>query len=224
MNILLVEDDYLIRDAIVSDLESHGDVVHAEESGDTGLIRAKYEAYDLAILDINLPKVSGWEIARQLIENKPTPVIFTTARNNDKDIVRGLELGANDYLVKPFSMSVLRARIRNILRLNGKKSVGSKLTLCHNVEFNFVSKVVTKNGAVVELSARELSMLDVLVHYRGKVLSKSNLVDRLVNNEVDIENPENFVDVILFRLRRKLGPKIIITRRNIGYQIGECDE
>jgi two-component system OmpR family response regulator len=179
--------------------------------------------HDLAILDLNLPRLDGLSILRQLRAAKRVlPVIILTARDAVEDRVLGLDLGADDYLTKPFSLSELEARVRALLRRG--QSGGAALISCCGLVFDSTARCVSLNGEPLELSARELAVLETLLFRQGKVVSKEHLIESLCDWGEEVT--PNAIEVYVHRLRKKLevGGISIRTLRGLGYMIKKVAE
>lgn len=221
MKVLVIEDEHKIANAIRDGLEQESFVVDVTYEGNEGLNSALYEEYDLIILDVMLPGVDGFSICRQLRQaNNHTPILMLTAKDQPRDVVAGLDAGADDYLVKPFSFEVLLARIRALLR-RPHDTVGNTL-VADDLSLDTVSKEVKRAGKAINLSAKEFALLEYLLRNKGKVLSKQNIIHHVWNFDADIL-PNN-VEVFITYLRGKIdrpfsGPALIRTVRGFGYKI-----
>jgi DNA-binding response OmpR family regulator len=216
MRILLVEDDELIGDAVKTGLEQEKYTIDWVKDGNSAVLAMKNETFDLVILDIGLPQRSGLEVLKEVRGfGNTTPVLVLTARDTVSDRVAGLDSGADDYLPKPFDMDELVARIRALLR---RSSGRANPILTHgDISLDPAAHQVTRAGEVVELSGREFAILQVLMEYHGKVMSKSRLEEELYGWSSDVES--NTVEVYIHHLRKKLGSDLIRTIRGVGYMI-----
>jgi len=216
MRILLVEDDELIGDAVKTGLGQEKYTVDWVKDGNSAVLAMKNETFDLVILDIGLPKRTGLEVLNDVRgSGNATPVLVLTARDTISDRVAGLDSGADDYLSKPFDMDELVARIRALLR---RSSGRANPMLTHgDICLDPAAHRVTRAGEVVELSGREFAILQVLMEYHGKVMSKSRLEEELYGWSSDVES--NTVEVYIHHLRKKLGSDLIRTIRGVGYMI-----
>jgi len=217
MRLLLIEDDGDLRRVVATALEEEGYAVDVAADGEEGLHKALTWEYDALILDVMLPKLDGWQVLSKLREKKPLPVLMLTARDSVNDRVRGLDGGADDYLVKPFDLSELCARIRSLIRRSAGKpqaqfEVGDLIV-------DTVSKCVLKAGEPVQLTAKEYSMFEFLALRRGELVTRTMLYDHLFDEYDD--SLSNLVDVYISNLRRKLGRELITTRRGQGYLIDD---
>ena len=216
MRLLIVEDEADLRDALAQALREEGYAVDTAENGEDGLFNAQNTNYDAILLDIMLPKLDGWEVLRLLREKKKTPVLFLTARDRSLDRVRGLDTGADDYIIKPFDLPELFARLRAIIR----RAAGQAMTQFKigNVVIDMAARTVTLDGAPVSLTAREYGLVEFLVLRPGEVVTRSQLYESLFDENEDTLS--NLLDVHVSNVRRKLGHDFILTRRGHGYQIG----
>jgi two-component system, OmpR family, response regulator TctD len=218
MRILLAEDTVDVGEAIVARLERIGHTVDWETDGGVADEVLQVQAYDIIILDVMLPSLDGFAILKRLRQCKnKTPVLILTSRSEVDDRVGALDVGADDYLVKPFDYRELEARVRALLRRNAGAAT-NQLT-CGDVIIDRTSRTVAVNGIHVELTRRELSILEILAERPGRIFSKDELVDRLFGFE-DSPSP-NAVEQYIARLRKRLsGSQVEIrTLRGLGYQL-----
>ncbi|MBW6521772.1 MAG: response regulator transcription factor [Desulfoarculaceae bacterium] len=221
MNILVVDDDTELREMLRHNLGKQHYTVGCAENGEEALDKLADDTYDLVLLDIMLPGDNGLEVLRQIREmGLKTPVIMLTARGDVGDRVMGLDLGADDYLAKPFSMSELLARIRAILR-RGTERV--PFLEAGDVSLDTVSRAVRKSGEVIELTSKEFSILEFLLYNKGRAVSRFNLAEHVWGDDFDPFTMSNFIDVHIKNLRQKIQspgtPSLIRTLRMIGYII-----
>lgn len=216
MRILLVEDDPILGDGIRAGLRQDGYTVDWITDGTQAGSALKDNVFDLLVLDLNLPGRSGLEILRELrARNNPTPVLILTARDTVEDRVKGLDAGSDDYLVKPFDLDELLARIRALLRRSQGRT---QPTITHqNLELDPAAHAVSLNNKPVELSNIEFLILHNLLESRGKVLSRQRLEESLYGWTKDIDS--NTIEVHIHHLRKKLGATLIRTIRGVGYII-----
>lgn len=220
MRILLVEDEVLLREQVTQQLQKQNLTVDSAEDGQEGLFLGLEHPYDVAIIDLGLPKLSGIEVIQNLREaGKDFPVLILTARGRWQDKVEGLEAGADDYLVKPFHIEELSARINALAR---RASGWANATLaCGPVTINPTSQEVFNNGTVIDLTAYEYRLLHFLMLHAGEVLSKTELTDHIY--EQDHDRDSNVIEVFIKRLRTKLDPdrtlNPIETLRGRGYRL-----
>lgn len=221
-SILLVEDEPGIVDFLGRGLRAEGFAVEAASDGEEGERRALRESFDMVVLDLMLPRRAGMEVLASLRASKPDlPVIVLTARGDVEDRVAGLDAGAVDYLVKPFSLAELLARVRAQLRVASHTST-TTLT-AGDIEVNLLSRKVTRAETAVALSTTEFELLVYLMRHRGQVLTREQILSTVWGYQHDPET--NVVDVYIGYLRRKLGraeaPVPIHTVRRVGYRLGE---
>jgi two-component system OmpR family response regulator len=213
MRLLLVEDEPDLVSGLTRALRKEGYSVDSALDGEEGLHKATNAAYDAIVLDVMLPKLDGWEVLSRLRQTHETPVLMLTARDASADRVRGLDAGADDYLVKPFDVPELLARLRALIR----RAAGECRTVfeINDVRIDTRARQVSLRGESVALTAREYVVLEYLALHRGEVLSRTNLYEHLFDENDDTLS--NVIDVHVFNLRKKLGPDLIATRRGQGY-------
>lgn len=215
MRILIVEDEPRLLRTLTKALREEGYAVDTSEAGDDGLYKAESYNYDAIVLDVMLPRLDGWEVLERLRKQKQTPVLMLTARDAHKDRVRGLDCGADDYLVKPFDLSELLARLRALIRrAAGQAKPNLELG---DVVIDIRARTVTLRGESITLTAREYAILEYLALHRGEVVTRTALYEHLFDETDDTLS--NLVDVHVFSLRKKLGRDLITTRRGQGYCI-----
>jgi two-component system OmpR family response regulator len=216
MRILIAEDDPVLADGLTRSLHQSDYAVDCVATGDQADHVLLAQNYDLVILDLGLPKLDGFEVLRRLRHRgSKVPVLVLTARDGLDDRVRGLDLGADDYLTKPFDLPELEARVRALIR-RGQSGGASVLT--HGaLQLDTAGRRATLNGASLDLSARELGVLEVLMHRSGRVVNKEQLAEQLYG--WDEEVGANAIEVYVHRLRRKLEPAGVVIRtiRGLGY-------
>ena len=215
MRILVVEDEPRLLRNLAKALREEGYAVDTAEAGDDGLFKAESYNYDAIVLDVMLPRLDGWEVLDRLRKKKRTPVLMLTARDAPKDRVRGLDTGADDYLIKPFDLDELLARLRALIRRSAGQ-VHPRLEL-GDVIIDTRARSVARDGQPVILSAREYAILEYLGLHRGKVVTRTELYEHLFDESDDTLS--NLVDVHVFSIRKKLGRELIGTRRGQGYCI-----
>lgn len=218
MRVLVAEDDIDLQDIIVKKLSAEGYAVDGCLNGQEALEYMECIAYDVAILDIMMPQLDGLEVVRELRKKgNLTPVIFLTARDAVADKVKGLDIGANDYLVKPFSFDELTARIRALTRTVAGNP--TNLYTLADLVLNTETHMVKRGGKAIILTAREYMLLEYLLRNKGKVLSRQKIEDNIWN--YDYEGGTNVVDVYISYLRKKIDDgyekKLIHTVHGIGY-------
>lgn len=219
MRILLVEDEHQLREQIRSQLHKHNLTVDAAENGEEGLYLGTEFPFDVAIIDLGLPKISGIELIRQLRENnKSFPILILTARGRWQDKVEGLEAGADDYLVKPFHIEELIARINALARRAAGWS--NAILSCSPVTLDPSSQQVHCNDKEIDLTAYEYRLLHYLMLHAGEIISKTELTEHIYQQDYDRDS--NVIEVFIKRLRNKLDPDKVInpieTLRGRGYR------
>ena len=219
MRVLLIEDDAVLRLGIKRQLESDGYRVDMATDGEDGLFQAREYPVDLAIVDLGLPKLNGLAVVQTLrAEGRTLPILILTARGSWQDKVKGLETGADDYLVKPFEYPELAARVKALLR-RALKATSDVLTL-GAISIDFSAQTAQLNGQPLELTTFEFRVLAFLVRERARVVSKQELSDYLYPHDEDRDS--NVLEVLIGRLRRKLDPNgtllPIETLRGRGYR------
>jgi two-component system OmpR family response regulator len=215
MRVLIVEDEPDLRRVLARVLADEGYAVDVAATGDEGLTKAKLYDYQAIVLDLMLPRISGLDLLAELRRKKSTPVLILTARDTLADRVRGLDLGADDYLIKPFELKELQARLRALIR----RSTGKAQALIEigDVTFDTAARTVCKAGVPVALTAREYDLAEFLALRRRKLVTRAVLYDQLFDNDHD--GLANLVEVYVSNLRKKLGKDFVTTRRGQGYII-----
>lgn len=226
MKLLIVEDEVKIGEYLRQGLSEAGFVVDLAYNGLDGHHLAMTERYDLLILDVMLPDVDGWRILKSLREaGKEVPVLYLTARDSIDDRVKGLELGADDYLVKPFVFAELLARVRTLLRRGAAPATELKLHVA-DLELDLARHRVSRSGQRIHLTAKEFALLELLVRRQGEALPRSLIASQVW--DMNFDSDTNVIDVAIRRLRSKIDdgftPKLIQTVRGMGYMIDLPDE
>jgi DNA-binding response OmpR family regulator len=224
MRILVVEDEQKVADALREGLAGEGYEVVVERTGEGAFFRVSSETFDVVLLDLGLPGRDGLEVLRVLREGKlETPVLILTARDSREDRVKGLDSGADDYLVKPFAFAELVARVRALGR-RGRTAEAPRLGVA-DLEMDRVSRKVTRGGRAVELTVREFELLEYLMRHQGQVVSRETLARDVWKETARTTPLDNVIDVHIARLRRKVDPeeaaKLIHTVRGVGFVLRE---
>jgi two-component system copper resistance phosphate regulon response regulator CusR len=219
MRILVVEDEPKTGDYLKQGLAEAGFTVDLARDGLDGLHLALTEAYDLAVLDVMLPGIEGWQVLQGIRKaGKDIPVLFLTARDSVDDRVKGLELGADDYLVKPFAFSELLARVRTLLR-RGSKTKEADVLRAADLELDLMRRRVTRGGKKIDLTSKEFSLLELLLRRQGEVLPRSLIASQVW--DMNFDSDTNVIEVAIRRLRAKVDDnfelKLIHTARGMGY-------
>jgi two-component system, OmpR family, response regulator len=215
MRLLVVEDEDDLRAGLANALRREGYAVDEAADGEVGLYKALNTDYDVAVLDVMLPKLDGWHVLDGLRNHKRYPVLMLTARDQAADRVRGLDGGADDYLVKPFDNAELFARLRALIRRNVRHP--SVEIALGDVRIDTASKTVRRAGAPVLLTAREYALLEYLALRRGQVVPRAALYEHLLDENREVLS--NVLDVHVAKLRKKIGKHLLETRRGQGYCI-----
>lgn len=219
VRVLIVDDDPLLQDSLTRAMRAAGYAIDQAGDGELALGLLQGGGFDLVILDLGLPKMDGLQVLREMRASACcTAVLILTARDGVEDRVKGLDLGADDYLAKPFSLAELEARVRALLR---RGRGGTPLLTCGTLAYDTVGRRATLGGEPLELSQRELSVLETLLFRQGKVVSKEQLIESLCGYSEEVSG--NAIEVYVHRLRKKLEPAGvgIRTLRGLGYLLGE---
>ena len=224
MKILIVEDEAKTGDYLRQGLSEAGFVADLVRDGIEGRHAALHDDYDLVVLDVMLPGLDGWQVLRAIrAAGKQVPVLFLTARDQVEDRVKGLEEGADDYLVKPFAFSELLARVRTLLR-RGKTRVSNHLRVA-NLELDLIRRRATRDGRRIDLTAKEFALLELLLRRHGEILPRSLIASQVW--DMNFDSDTNVVEVAVRRLRAKIDddfePKLIRTVRGMGYVLEAPD-
>jgi DNA-binding response OmpR family regulator len=217
MRVLVVEDEPALLSVIAQALREAGYAVDEAADGEIGLYKATSWEYDAVVLDIMMPKRDGWSVLTALRKTHKTPVLLLTARDAVADKVRGLDVGADDYLVKPFDLTELLARVRALIR----RSAGQPAPVIEigDVAIDTGAKRVTLAGRSVTLTAREYAILELLARHRGQVVTRTQIYEHIFDENDD--SLSNLLEVHVMNVRKKLGKDFIGTRRGQGYVIDE---
>lgn len=226
MRLLIVEDEIKTGNYLRQGLTEAGFTVALARNGLDGLHLAMTEDFDLIVLDVMLPDVDGWRIVQSLREaDSMTPVLFLTARDSVNDRVKGLELGGDDYLVKPFAFAELLARVRNLLR-RGAAQPAPDVLMVTDLVLDLRGRVATRAGQRINLTQREFSLLELFARREGEVLTRSLIASQVW--DMNFDSDTNVIDVAIRRLRAKIDddfePKLIHTVRGMGYKLAPPNE
>lgn len=217
MKILVVEDEPKTVDYLKKGLSEAGFIVDVAHDGTDGLHLAQTGGYALVILDVMMPGLDGWNVLREMRRSMDTPVLFLTAKDRVEDRVRGLEMGADDYLVKPFAFSELLARVRTILRRGHPRK--TEVLRVADLELDPIKRRVQRGAQRVDLTAKEFLLLHLLMQREGEVLSRTFIAEQVW--DMNFDSDTNVVDVVVRRLRAKIDDpfavKLIHTLRGVGY-------
>ncbi len=225
MRILVVEDETKTGDYIRQGLTEAGFLVDLARNGFDGQHLATSEHYDLIIMDVMLPDVDGWRIVQSLRQTQnQTPVLFLTARDSVEDRVKGLELGADDYLVKPFAFAELLARVRTLLRRGTPSPITDQLQVA-DLSLDLLRRRAIRGGKKINLTSKEFALLELLLRRQGEVLPRSLIASQVW--DMNFDSDTNVIDVAIRRLRAKIDdnyqPKLIHTIRGMGYKLDAMD-
>jgi len=215
MRVLVVEDDADLSHLLARALRAAGYAVDVARDGDDGVFKATSWDYDAIVLDLMLPGRDGWQVLAELRRERKTPVLILTARDTVRDRVQGLDGGADDYVVKPFDLQELLARLRAIIR----RAAGQAKSCLEigDVHIDTAARVVQRAGQPVPLTAREYALVELLALHRGKLVTRSMLYDHLYDENDDTLS--NLIEVHVSNIRKKLGRDFIETRRGQGYVV-----
>ena len=218
MRLLVIEDEPDLLNGLAKALREEDYAVDTAADGEEGLFKATEARYDAIVLDVMLPKIDGWKVLEKLRAHKSeeiarTPVLMLTARDRMADRVRGLDTGADDYLVKPFDLAELLARVRALIRRSA--GLAAPTIVLRDVTVDTKAREVRRRGEIIPLTAREYSLLEYLATRQGEVVSRTTLYEHLFDeNESSFSN---LLDVHVSNIRKKLGPELITTLRGHGY-------
>jgi two-component system copper resistance phosphate regulon response regulator CusR len=226
VKLLVAEDEPKTGIYLQQGLREAGFNVDRVVTGTDAVDQALREAYDLMILDVMMPGLDGWEVIRRLRSaGQSIPVLFLTARDGVDDRVKGLELGADDYLVKPFAFSELLARVRTLLRRGSSLPVQTRLQI-GDLQVDLLKRRATRGGKRMDLTAKEFALLELMMRRRGEVLSKSLIASQVW--DMNFDSDTNVIEVAIRRLRAKIDDdfevKLLHTRRGMGYMLDAQDE
>ena len=218
MRILLVEDEKKLSDVIKKGLIEDGYAVDQAFNGEEGLYLAESESYDVIILDIMLPKLDGMTICRELRKKGIViPVLMLTAKTRVEDKVTGLNVGADDYLTKPFEFIELKSRVHALIRRSSQKPVS--VISIGDIEIDTVKHIVKKKGKEIELTAKEFAILEFLARHKDEVVTRTQIMEHIW--DYNFEGLSNVVDVFIASLRKKMKGKVIKTVHGVGYKLSD---
>lgn len=222
MRVLIAEDDKPVASFVQKGLEAEQYAVDVAQDGDEAQFMVDQFDYDVAVLDLSLPRVDGLDVLKHIRESKPAlPVLILTGRNRVEDRVKGLDLGADDYLTKPFSFSELSARVRALLRRAAQPA--EVVLRVGDLELNRVERTVKRAGQAIELTPKEFALLECLMRNAGRCVTRAMIIEHVWN--LSFDTMTNVVDVYINYLRKKVDSscehKLIRTVRGVGYHIGD---
>ncbi|HEY1378728.1 MAG TPA: response regulator transcription factor [Gemmataceae bacterium] len=217
MRVLVIEDEPPLLSVLAQALREAGYAVDEAADGEVGLYKATAWEYDAVVLDLMLPKRDGWSVLAALRKSHKTPVLVLTARDAVADRVRGLDVGADDYLVKPFDLTELLARVRALIRRSAGQA--TPVVTVGDVAIDTGAKRVTQGGRPVALTAREYAIVELLALRRGQVVTRIQIYEHIFDENDD--SVSNLVEVHVMNVRKKLGKDFIATRRGQGYLIDD---
>lgn len=215
MRVLVIEDDPLLLQSLAASLREENFAVDTAADGEDGLYKARETAYDAIVLDVLLPRLDGWGVLAALRPARRTPVLMLTARDAVPDRVKGLDLGADDYLTKPFDLDELLARLRALIRRTSGQT--QAVLRIGDLALDTAARRVELAGTEIVLTAREYGLLEYLALHRGEVVTRTALYEHLFDE--NDSSLSNLLDVHVSNLRKKLGRELILTRRGHGYSI-----
>jgi DNA-binding response OmpR family regulator len=216
VRVLVIEDEPDLLKALVQALREEGYAADQAADGREGLFKAEGCEYQAIVLDLLLPGLDGLEVLRRLRKSRKTPVLILTARDGVSDRVRGLDSGADDYIVKPFALSELLARLRALIRRSA--GTADPVIRIGDVAIDTARRLVARDGVDVPLTAREYALVELLALHRDRLITRTTIYEQLFGDDDDTLS--NVVEVHVSHIRKKLGKDFIQTRRGQGYQIG----
>jgi two-component system, OmpR family, response regulator len=217
MRLLVIEDETELLDVLGRALREKGYAVDESSDGEDGLHKALTWEYDAVVLDIMLPGINGWEFLRRLRKKHKTPVLILSARDTVKDRVDGLDLGADDYLTKPFALTELLARLQALIRRAAGQA--KPQIVVGDIVIDLRTRTLAKSGQAIELTAREFAIVELLALQRGELVTRTRIYEHIFDENDDTLS--NLVEVHVSNIRKKLGKDFITTRRGQGYQIDD---
>lgn len=222
MKVLVVEDERIIAHALKEGLEQDGYAVDVAYDGEEGYNTASNDEYDIIISDVMMPEMDGYEMVKQLrADGNKIPILLLTARDQERDVVKGLDTGADDYLPKPFSFNVLSARVRALLR-RPRESVGEQLVYA-DIVLDPAEKTVVRGRIPVQLSAKEFAIMEYFLRNPERILSKNNILTHVWDFDSDVlpNNVESFIKLLRNKIDRPFKKPLIQTIRGFGYKLSE---
>jgi len=213
MKVLLIEDNDHLRRSVNALLSEYGYDVMSVANGSEGVERALQWSFDIIILDIMMPVMDGWEAMKKIRETKETPIIMLTARDSVEEKIKALDLGADDYINKPFDIAELIARIKSVTRRTAPNN--DRIIEAGGLIIDTLSRSVTMNNEVIDLTSKEFSIIEMFAFNQGKVITREKIYDIHFSDED--EKTSNILDVYIYKLRKKLGKDTIKTKRGYGY-------
>jgi DNA-binding response OmpR family regulator len=225
--ILIIEDEVKVASFIKKGLEVNKFKAEIAYDGEIGFRKAVSKKYDTIILDINLPKINGFDLCKQIRErNARVPILMLTALGTTSDKVNGFNLGADDYLVKPFEFEELLVRIGALLKRSQTDVLSDGLLKLTDLEMDLNSKIVKRSGKKIELTAKEFTLLEYMLRNKGRVLSRADIAEKIW--DITFDTGTNIIDLYIFYLRKKIdkefSPKLIHTQVGMGYILKEGEE
>ena len=218
MRILLVEDEKKLSDVVKKGLIEEGYAVDQAFNGEEGLYLAESESYDVIVLDIMLPKIDGMTVCKELRKKGIViPVLMLTAKTRVEDKVTGLNVGADDYLTKPFEFIELKSRVHALIRRSSQKPVS--VISIGDIEIDTVKHIVKKKGKEIELTAKEFAILEFLARHKDEVVTRTQIMEHIW--DYNFEGLSNVVDVFIASLRKKMKGKVIKTVHGVGYKLSD---
>lgn len=215
MRVLIVEDEPDLLASLAQALREEGYAVDTANNGADGLFNGQNYDYDAIVLDVMLPQMDGWEVLKRLRQSKKTPVLMLTARDQTCDRVRGLDTGADDYVVKPFDLEEIFARLRALIRRASRLT--TNIIEIGEVKIDTAARSVSLKDEAIELTAREYALVEFMALHRGEVVTRTQLYEHLFDE--NDSTLSNLLDVHVSNVRKKLGAEFIVTRRGHGYSI-----
>src|SRR6516165_5992074 len=215
MRVLIVEDEPDLLASLLQAVREDGYAADGASDGEEGLYKAESYEYDAILLDVMLPGIDGWEVLRKVRQIRKTPVLMLTARDAVRDRVKGLDTGADDYVIKPFDIDEVLSRLRALIRRSASEAQ-PRLSI-GGIVIDMAARTVTRDDEPVSLTAREYALLEFLALHRGKLVTRTTLYEHLFDENDDTLS--NLLDVHVSNLRKKLGHDFITTRRGHGYSI-----